>query len=282
MALSKIPGPDGLHKNNPTIDVGTLARFPSPLPRPIGLQFKPPFLMAPNAIAPRQPGLAVHQKSKISAAEWVKKINKSDDVPDYFKQQIKSKDNLIYLTNPTKFKVPTNVIEKDWLSDWLAAFTVNEWEMTTGSLDISIKKDDSGGPLITLVHNPDLSTGEPIEGFTQYTMTVKSRGAQSLSFERGNTLPTGVTLKSGRKLIAVANRTVVSFGDKVKTFIFEESELLEVWFHEIACHAGRNTAGKPDVHGDKEVDSYEKDIKEMFPKSSTVAKVFGEIQDFLK
>jgi hypothetical protein len=137
MALSKIPGPEGLRKNNPTIDVGTLVRFPSPLPGPIGLQFKPPFLMAPNAIAPRQPGLAVHQKSKISAAEWVKEINKSDDVPDYFKQQIKSKDNLIYLTNPTKFKVPTNVIEKDWLTDWLAAFTVNEWEMTTGSLDIS-------------------------------------------------------------------------------------------------------------------------------------------------
>ncbi len=65
-------------------------------------------------------------------------------------------------------------------------------------------------------------------------------------------------------------------------FKFEDYELLEVWFHEIACHAGRNSIGKPDVHGDKEVNSYAKDILAMFPKATTVSKVFVEIEGFLK
>ncbi len=256
--------------------------MPSPPPGPIGLRIVPKVLMVPKAAAPSQLGIAIHRESQISAQDWVKKINDSDDVPDYFKEQIKSKGNVIYVPNPKKFKVPTNVISKDWLSDWLSAFTVEEWEMTTGCLDFSVKKGDSAGPFITIVHNPDLSSGETVDGFTKYTMTVNSRTTNSVSIERGNTLPTGVTLKSGRKVIVVANRIALSLGDKVKTFKFEDYELLEVWFHEIACHAGRNSIGKPDIHGDKEVNSYANDILAMFPKATTVSKVFVEIEDFLK
>ena len=280
MALSRTPDPGGLRSQ--AIDSGTLARMPSPPPGSTGLGIKLPVLMVPKVAAPHQLGIAVHQASQISAQDWVKKINDSDDVPDYFKEQIKSKGNVIYVTNPKKFKVPTNVIPKDWLSDWLSAFIVEEWEMTTGSLDFSVKKGDSAGPLITVVHNPDLSSGETIDGFTKYTMTVTSRGTKSVALERGNTLPTGVTLKTGRKLIAVANRIALSLGDKTKIFKFEDSELLEVWFHEIACHAGRNTNGKPDVHGDKDVESCASDIGAMFPKPTTVSKVFVEIEGFLK
>ena len=281
MALSRTPGPEGFREDSQAVDPGTLARIPSLPPGPIGLRIKPKVLMAPKAAAPRQLGIAVHQKSQISAQDWVKKINDSDDIPDYFKEQIKSKGNVIYVTNPNKFKVPTNVISKDWLADWLSAFNAEEWEMTTGCLDYSVKKGDSAGPLITVVHNPDLN-GEIIDGFTKYTMTVTSRGTKSVMIERGNTLPTGVALKTGRKLIVVANRIALNLGDKTKTFKFEDSELLEVWFHEIACHAGRNTEGKPDVHGDKEVERWASDIEAMFPKATTVAKVFLEMQGFLK
>jgi hypothetical protein len=108
-------------------------------------------------------------------------------------------------------------------------------------------------------------------------MTVSSRGAKSVAIERGNTLPTGVTLKTGRKLIAVANRIALNLRDKIKMFKFEDFELLEVWFHETACHAGRNTDGKPDAHGDNEVERCASDIKAMFPKPTTVSKVFAEI-----
>jgi hypothetical protein len=282
MALSRTPGPEGLRDSAEAIDPEAPARTLSPLPGPIGLWIKPKILMAPKAASSHQFGITVHQKSQISAQAWVKKINDSDDVPDYFKEQIKSRGNVIHLTNPKKFKVPTNVIPKDWLPDWLPAFSVEEWEMTTGCLEISVKKDDSAGPLITVVHNPDLSSGETIDGFTQYTMTVSSRGSKSVAIERGNTLPTGVTLKTGRKLIAVANRIALSLGEKITMFKFEDFELLEVWFHEIACHAGRNTNGMPDLHGDKDVESCASDIEGMFPKATTVSKVFVGIQGFLK
>jgi hypothetical protein len=145
MALSRTPGPEGIRQESEAIDPGTLARLLSPTPGPIGLWVKPKGVTASPQTAPRQLGITVHQASQISAQDWVKKINDSNDVPDYFKEQIKSKDDLIYVTNAKKFRYPTNVIPKDWLSDWLSAFMVADWAMTTGSLDISIKKGDAGG-----------------------------------------------------------------------------------------------------------------------------------------
>jgi hypothetical protein len=280
MALARTPGPEDSH----AIDEGTLARMLSPIPGPIGLRIKPKVQSgSPQAAAHQQPGIRVNPASQISADDWVKKINASDDVPDHFKKQIKSKGDLISLTNPKKFMVPNNVIPRDWISDWVAAFSVEEWEMTTGSLDMSVKPGDAAGPFIKTVHNPDLSNGETVDGFTQYTMTNKSRSTAAAMIEMGITLPTGVSLKSGRKLIVIANRFALSLGNnKVKIFNFEDSELLGTWFHEIACHAGRNSESKVDTHGDKEVESSAADIDGMFPKSTTASKVLVEVQNFLK
>ena len=138
------------------------------------------------------------------------------------------------------------------------------------------------GPSITAIHNPDLSEGESIDGFTKYTMTIKGSSTKSFEIERGNTLPTGVTLNSKRKLITVVNRINLKLEGRIKTFKFEDSEFLQVWFHEIAAHAGRNSTQKTDVHGDKTVDGFARDIKEMFPEATTVPKVFVEIDNFLK
>ena len=215
MTLSRTPGPIGSQPEGQPIDPGTLARWSSPVPGPIGLQIHLPILMAPKAIAPPQLGITVHQASQISAPDWVKKINDSSDVPDYIKEQIKAKGSVIYVTSPRKFKIPNDVIPRDWISDWLSVFIANEWEMTTGCLDFSVKKGDAAGPFITVVHNPDLSSGESVEGFTQYTMTVKGRSTGSIAVERGNTLPTVVTLKSGKKVIAIANRIALSLDGKV-------------------------------------------------------------------
>lgn len=279
MASAKIPGAEGRHGGQ-SIDSGTLSRSQSPLAGPSGLWFVPPFPMQVKAVG-RQKGITVHPKSQISAQEWIKKINASDNVPDYFKKQISSTGNVIIVTNMTRFKVPNNVISKDWLEDWLSAFLNDEWEMTTGALEITVKKGDSSGPFITIIHNPDLSGGESIDGFTKHTMTAKGRSTKALQVERGNTLPTGATLNSKRKLIAVVSRIDLSLEGKSKTFKFEDSELLEVWFHEIAVHAGRNSTQKSDAHGDKTVDALAQDIKEMFPESTTVPKVAVEINKFL-
>jgi hypothetical protein len=281
MALAKIPGPEGLGGGIPPLDPDPLSRGPSSVPGPAGLWYVPQVSQQAKAVG-RSKGITIHPESKISAQEWLKKIKASDDVPDYFKNQISAKGNVILVTNPKKFKVPRNVISKDWLEDWLSAFVSDEWEMTTGELEFTVKKGDDKGPFITVVHNPDLAGGETITGFTRHTMTEKGRDTTSISVERGNTLPTGVTLKSGKKLIVVATRIKLDLEGKIKTLQFEDSELLEVWFHEIAAHAGRNSTKKTDVHGDKTVDGFARDIADMFPKTTTVAKVLVEIKSFLE
>jgi len=155
--------------------------------------------------------------------------------------------------------------------------------MTTGSLDVSVKKGDSAGPFTKVVHNPDISNGETVDPVMNLiAMTTTTRSAESISIDRGHTLALGVTLKSGRKLIVVANRIALSLGGKIKMFKFEDPELIETWFHETACHAGRITKRESDLHGDPGVNRAAIEIETMFPKATTVPKVFAEIQDYLK
>jgi hypothetical protein len=285
MALWKTTSPEGLHKDGQPIDDGTLARMFSPTPGPIGL-YAYPKVPGQSAQAIAQPtlGIRINDASKISADDWVKKINSSDAVDDYFKPQIQSQDPMIFLKNPKKFLIPKNVIEKVWLKDWLSAFTVGDWEMTTGLLDISVDKGDAKGPIIKTLHTPDLSSGDSVDGFTQHTMTGNFRSISAASFEMGITLPDGATLASKRKkLIVITNRIALSLGGKSKkTFNIDEPELLSTWFHEIACHAGENTEGIPDIHGDAHVDLCAKEIDAMFPSSSVLSQVFLEIDNFLK
>jgi hypothetical protein len=231
--------------------------------------------------------IRVHPKSMISAQAWIKKIKDNNHIPEYYQEQIKSSGNAIYVTNPKRFKVPNNVISKPWMNDWLSAFVTPKWEITTGCLDIHVENKSSSGKKLTIIHKPDLSTGESIDQFTQYTMTKvinNIKGAEKVEevpFEKGNTLPTGTELLSKRKLIVIANRIALKLGSKIKTFEFNDDELLEVWFHEIACHAGRNSRGVPDTHGNKAVESCSNDIQGMFPKTKTIPMVITEIVDYL-
>jgi hypothetical protein len=285
MALWKTAGPEGLHQVHQPIDDGTLARMFSPTPGPIGLYVHPKgqAQSAPVAASPKF-GIRINEASKISAGDWVAKINSSNDVDDYFKPQIKSQDRLIFLTDPKKFVYPKNVIEKIWLKDWLSAFMFADWEMTTGSLDMSVSKGDAQGPIIKTVHTADLSTGDSLDGFTQHTMTGTFRSSQAATIEMGITLPDGATLASKRtKLIVITNRIVLTLADKPKkTFNVDDPELLGTWFHEIACHAGENSEGIPDIHGDPHVELCAKDIDAMFPKSPILTQVFAEADNFLK
>jgi hypothetical protein len=285
MAHWKTAGPEGLHTDSLPIDDGTLARLFSPTPGPTGLYAYPKVpTNSAQAIAQPRFGIRINEASKISADEWVKKINSSDAVDDYFKPQIRSQDPMIFLKNPKNFLVPRNVIEKVWLKDWLAAFTVGDWEMTTGSLDISVDKGDAKGPVIKTVHTPDLSSGDSLDGFSLHTMTGKFGSTSSALIEMGITLPDGATLASKRaKLIVITNRITLSLGGKSpKTFDIDDPELLGTWFHEIACHAGENTEGIPDIHGDTHVELCAKDIDAMFPTSPVISKVFLEMDNFVK
>jgi hypothetical protein len=287
VVLSRLSGPIGLREDSPAIDQGTLARTPSSVPGSVGLQINLGIAMQLKSRKKRRKkkqktGITVHAKSQISAQEWVKKIADSRHVPDHYQDQLQANGDLISVDDPQRFRVPGNVIPKMWRDDWLSAFVNTEWEMTTGSLDITVTKKSSG-PLITVTHNPDLSNGESLGGYTKHTMSKTYHSLHGTEIEKGNTLPTGVTLNSGRKLIAVANRVALKLGTQVKSFAFEDDELVCVWFHEIACHAGRNSQGLPDTHQDDTVDKYKRDIDDdMFPKSTTLPKLLAAMRAFLK
>jgi len=285
MALWKTAGPEGLHKDGQPIDDGTLARIFSPTPGPIGLYTLPQVPgQSAQPVAQQKFGIRINEASKISADDWVKKINSSDAVDDYFKTQIHSQDRMIFLTNPKKFIMPKNVIEKVWLTDWLSAFMFADWELTTGLLDISVDKNDPKGNVIKTVHTPDLSSGEKIDGFSQHTMSGNFPSMAKASFEMGVTLPDGATLGSKRKkLIVIASRIALSLaGQSKKTVDIDDPELIGTWFHEIACHAGENTEGIPDIHGDPHVELCAKDIDGMFPSSPVLTQLFAQMDNFLK
>jgi hypothetical protein len=290
MAGSRIPKPEGSDEHGQTIDSGTLARAQSPFPGPIGLFAGPVHPQGksktPAPKAPPSPKftIEVHDKSKITAEEWLKKIKDCDDVPDYFKAQIDAKDPLIYVPHAHDgFLVPNNVIPKDWLSDWLSAFLGEEWEMTTGNLDITVKKGGRTGPEIAGVLNPDLSDGASISGYTKHVgLTEKGTSTKDFKVEYGDTISNGVTLPSGRKkLIVVADRVTLHL-DKITTIDVTDSELVNTWFHEIACHAGRVTRGEESVHGNADVNRCVLDINEMISKKVTTGKIAAAIDDFLK
>ena len=234
---------------------------------------------------PADLNIKVNSKSKINAKAWLAKIHNNKNIPDYFKKQIKTKGNSFYVTNPRKFRFPKDVIPKLWLNDWLSAFVTPEWEITTGSLNFIVKKDDSSGLNITIEHNPDLSKNESISDYSKHIMTPKFTNTKDVIVQRGITLTDGISLASGRKLIVIANRIALKLGEKVEKFNFNDNELIEIWFHEIACHAGRNSQGKDDYHEENpvgEVNSCGRNIERMFPETTTVPKVLSAIQKFLK
>lgn len=294
MVQTRMNGPLGGREDISEIDPGTLARTLSPMPGPEGLRINLGIAMQLKSTKRRKKstkrrkkqsktGITIHAKSQINAATWVKKIKGSAHVPDHFQDQILSKGDLIAVTNPKNFRVPDDVFAKMWRDHWLSAFVNTEWEMTSGCLNVTVTKNSSG-PVITVTHNPDLSNGESLSGFTKFTMTNTYHSLHSVSIEKGNTLPTGVKLNSDKKLIVIANRIELMLGKKLQKFEFTDDELVSVWFHEIACHAGRNSEGIADSHLDDEVNMHAKDIDEVMFKGTrtTLPKLQAAMRKFLE
>lgn len=289
MTVSIPRGPLGFSRQSLSIDPGTLARTLSPLPDPVGLYIGSGIPMQIKAKARlRARGITVHAQSQITAQEWVKKIKANEHIPRHFQDPLRAKGNKILLKNPLRFRIPKDVLDRDWTSDWLSVFISGgrkdnrEWELTTGCLDIMVKKKDKSDKRISFVHNPDLSKGESVGGFTKYTMSAHAKSVDQLRFEKGNTLPTGVKLKSKRKLIVIANRVALRLDGKVKMFKFTDDELVGTFFHETAAHAGRNALGLPDTHDDddKTVNKHADEIDDMFSKT-TMKRVGNAIEQYL-
>jgi hypothetical protein len=290
------PGPDISGGKSKPIDPGTHPRTTMPSESTIGLHAKPKVSgKSSKAAAAPHLGIAVHPASKLNAKAWWDLITTSDDVPAYFQKQIRYEREFVFVTNPKRFTYPDNVIPKDWLNDWLSAFTVSEWEMTTGGLEISVqgnaKTRKFNGEL-----KPDLSGGELVDSYTTWAgLTVNASDIEKFGVEFGDTISYGLTLNSGRtKLIVIADRISLILGNQPsKPFQVTNNELVNTWFHEIACHAGRISEGVPSGHAKDRisaVDSCAQDIDEMIPTQtnrkdkfgSTTTKIFEAIEAFLK
>ncbi len=165
---------------------------------------------------------------------------------------------------------------------------VDEWEVTTASLDIVVKKTSkSGKPQgihIRTVLNPDLSSNESIDPITQDLHLIHTY-YQYIDFgiEKGNTMPVGANIESGRKLIAIANRITLQLGDKInKAYVVKDEELVNTWFHEIACHAGLITQKNPNCgHGEGRVDDTSDEIDLWIPEKQAGDHVFKDVKEFL-
>jgi hypothetical protein len=262
-------------------------------------------------------GIRIHEKSRISASQWVQNIrDPALSVPSYLTNQINAKGQIVSVPKPQRFKIPKGIIQPRWLDDWWRAFAANNWEITTGESIICVKKPDVSekkgdapgtkgeasrknddkcvmghvkGPLHSDVM-PDLSEGESYEGYAAWAgLRVDGDSVDNFGIQYGDTLVEGVTLNSGRRLIVVVDRITLMLGDTPKKQQFEvgSSELVNTWFHEIACHAGpdSNENQKPqDATGDENdpaVQATKIEIDGMIPFGDTSSKIRAAIKSFL-
>jgi hypothetical protein len=225
-------------------------------------------------------GIKINQASEISAGSLLGKISNCHPyVESYFAKHLAVKDPYIYLTDPA-FKTPKNHIPKSWIKYWQAAFLKGDWEMTTGSLEITVKKGtvkkgDSYDPLPSYECKPDLPDGESIDDYW-VDHSLKSKKGEDMraagiefgvNVERDKHLGLegGVHLKSDRNLFMVVNRGNLHLGTRVEPIHVKNKDFVMIWFHEIACHSGRISAGLAGdkiSHGDQDVDAAAQDILE--------------------
>jgi hypothetical protein len=292
--FGKIPGPMGSQSYEAEMDAGTLARIASPPPGPVG------FHQRIKASSPQSAttllGLTIHPESKISADDWVNKINVNQDTPDYFVGRIKANGSVIFVTDPNHFEIPKGNKPYAWVGDWIEVFKVDEWEMTTGSLEVKVKKGGPQEALIQFEVKPDLSSGETIGNSTKdrvLTQTAHSVNDPGLTLDFGYTLPqagnlAGIALNSGRtKSIVVTNRATLNLGGTIQKINVSDPDLVDTWFHEIGCHAGRKQKKLRDwehTPDDKTtpVEVCASDIDEIFKNREAGPKIWATINAYLK
>lgn len=221
-------------------------------------------------------GITVNPASEISGQEWEQMLKQSPDLPQFIEDQVSwAQDNL---TIPAKFTVPAGTVDREWLPDYRAAFAADQWEVTTGHLDITATGDLSTQQVIQVLV-PHLQSDESVDGIAKAALTRKYTDYTQLRLTFGETFEpfdhksqkfkTGAVLKSKRGLIVVTNRVKLKLGSAIHEGKIEKPTMVESLVHEIAAHAGRFSQGQPDGHGDSRVDRNADDIHHEFDNSKT-------------
>jgi hypothetical protein len=249
--------------------------------------------------------ITVNPASRISAAQWIAMFQRSQDVPDYLRLNIRANGNVI--TGPTRVRQPANTIPKDWPDDLAAAFAAQNWEITTAAETFVVEKDPTGfqvrrriaidlqqnefGPGVWLNTGPQQRTWMPDRQTLDTTFKVGAIG-----LEYGETFSSPTRLRSKRHLAIVVDRVVVygvkpgalvsswfptfsRYFETSREFKMPESRLLSTFLHELAAHAGRMEQGKDADHGNKFVEADVADILKLFPEDQTLESVAAAVHE---
>jgi hypothetical protein len=199
------------------------------------------------ARAPDTPSITVRKGSKLSAADFVAALKRNDKVPKWLKTAVSSKGDQILLSGD--LKPPSDRI---WLFDesFAKAFAARDWDITTAKSTIQVT--DAGWKQIVV---PDLG-GERIgtwmkTGPDEIEFSTDRLVSQDAEAIYGWTVPrTAISSdKAKHNLIVIVTEIEITRADgKTKTFKPGPDAVAEAIVHEIGIHAGRISAGLPDVH----------------------------------
>ena len=144
-------------------------------------------------------GIAVHEGSTLSAADFAARLKKNKKVPDWLKQAVGSSGGSLTMG---KLAPPSGRI---WLFDdsLAAAFASGNWEMTTAKSKIE-DKEDGGERKWRQIVTPDLAKGERIgyymkTGPDQKTFSPTTLHSESAEIIYGWTEPDTATSRREEK-----------------------------------------------------------------------------------
>jgi hypothetical protein len=198
-------------------------------------------------------GIAVHEGSTMTAADFATKLKRNKNVPEWIKKGFGSSGSSLTLG---KLAPPSGRI---WLFDdaLAAAFASGKWEITTATSKITVT-DEGGKRKWNQLVTPDLAKGERIgfymkTGPDEKTFSPTPLHSDSAEIIYGWTQPDTATNKRQEKkglVVIVTDIEVTRPDGRRKTFKPGPDEMSEAIIHEIGIHAGRIAMGKPDVHSD--------------------------------
>jgi hypothetical protein len=210
--------------------------------------------------------LPVNAKSMLSAKDFVDAVSKTTCLAGWMKAifSVKGQDLVIAKT----YKFPKSPKPPDWFGIWFAAalgaWEADEWELTTGSLEmkgkglsimfpdgISIGKSAPDGSWVDVPQFATNDTG--VGGVTVPTQSIRNDLNASSDADlhyNGAIVKTAARGKT-RGAIVIASRLKAEDGT---VFPMNANEITGTLFHEL-FHAGRISRGGPHSHGDKRFDS---------------------------
>ncbi len=255
------------------------------------------------------PGVLVHPKSKLTAAQLVKMVRSNPNTPEWVTKGLGSSGGS--LVKSGALKGPADVI-LDVSQSLRDAVTSGGWEVTTGSstLTVSVTKPLKRGSKYrkswSRSHDhpeyefldwkqevtPDLGADEHLirslgkVGPDTTLTTPVAIHSEDPEVLYGDTELADTTSQIARTpkgqsrglVVIVTEIKVVAPDGTSKTFTPTNDQIVESLLHELTAHAGQASENRPSEHGAGDVNLIADEIAGWFPASSTTADIYDFIQ----